>query len=686
MTSLGSDLAPLASRLAHLPRAASWLGRAHASLLLIVFFVPAAFVAVVLPYRAWDSMAFGYWSRLIETTGNLFPGGLGGSTLGRPLFYVEQGLLWRAFGHHEWLGRLLSLAFAVGFALALWVLASRLAARRDAMHLAVPAALGVALASSVFATHAASGMSDMPVAATAAVTAAVVWSRVRTSLLVALTGLAALATVLAKPSGLVAVAGVAAASVALLWNARRRLVFGLAGLALGAAGGLVYDAVQAHRLHTSLPSLLRSGNGDFYLSKGAAARADQLLRASWLGDAPRLLVLFGLVYAVTRVVGGRQRVALAVAAPAALVWSIVGPLVADGSTPYPFAHGLSMGLVAWLLLAGVIVAAPFLEPGGELLGRRAQAALLLWIIPGAASWLVYRSDDVRFLSPVWAPLALLAAAGAATVAYALRRVRPVAAVVPPLALTLLVAGNVTSIDNLRASGWHDLLHMGPSGWSSRAVIDNYAYGPFSYELDLLRANVGSRQTIVTSDGRLAYFFPQRVDERYAESCSELAGARAFVLLLGDESVDIMERIDGSTANPLAWAQCTSPRLHIVGEQAGIYTVFVSGVPSRAAVPSDCHLSSYPGQLLDGILGENLSYPEAKALRAEAVSMGYASSKVEQTNCDSFRVVVTGVPEPKANQADFLEESIRAGFKARIEAPERWPEVPTDVVPARAITP
>jgi hypothetical protein len=144
----------------------------------------------------------------------------------------------------------------------------------------------------------------------------------------------------------------------------------------------------------------------------------------------------------------------------------------------------------------------------------------------------------------------------------------------------------------------------------------------------------------------------------------------------------METENGSTADPLAWLQCTSPRLHLVGEQQGIYAVFTNGPPTKQPVPSDCHLSPAAGRLLDGVLGDDLSYPEAKDVRAHAVSVGFASSKIEQTNCDTFRVVVTGVPLPKANQADFVGEATRTGFKVKVVPPERWLEVPTDVEPAR----
>jgi hypothetical protein len=657
--------------------------RAHAAVAAAVFFIPAIFMASVLPYRAWDSLAFGYWSRLIGTTGDVFPSAPNATDLARPLFYIEQGLAWHWFGFHEWIGRLLSLSFGVAFAVAVWFLGRRLAQGRAGAELTGSFALAIGLASSVFATFVAAGMTDVPVAATATVTAAFLWSGLGTGIKLPLVAGSAAATVLTKPTGLVALLGLGLAALVLIWPLRPlRRLYGLGAAVAGGLVGLSYDIVQAHRSDWSLERFLKSGNSEFYLTKGAAARGDQLLRASWTGDAPRLLILFGLIYAVARVAGIRQRVALAISVTAAIVWSIAGPIAADGSTPYPFAQGFSLGLICWLALAAVLVTLPLLPATAEPFSRRTQAALLVWLVPGFVSWLVYRSDDARFLSPVWAPLALVAAGALTPAVFALRdRVRG-AALVPAVAVVLLVMANVTSIDGLGGSGWHELWHMGPSGWSSAARVENFAYGPFSYELDLARANVGEDQTIVTSDGRMAFFFPQRVDTRYAQSCSQLERSRAFILLMGDESVYIMETENGSTADPLAWLQCTSPRLHLVGEQQGIYAVFTNGPPTKQPVPSDCHLSPAAGRLLDGVLGDDLSYPEAKDVRAHAVSVGFASSKIEQTNCDTFRVVVTGVPLPKANQADFVGEATRTGFKVKVVPPERWLEVPTDVEPAR----
>src|SRR5207247_10882853 len=138
-------------------------------------------------------------------------------------------------------------------------------------------------------------------------------------------------------------------------------------------------------------------------------------------------------------------------------------------------------------------------------------ALLLWTAPAAIAWLAYRADATRFLSPAWPALVLAAAAGLAAVALALARLRPVLALAPVAAVALLVVSNVTSIDGPGRSGWPGLLDLGPDGWSSKEQIENYAYGPFSYELIQARENVGPRDRIVSNDGRLTSFFRGRCD-------------------------------------------------------------------------------------------------------------------------------------------------------------------------------
>src|SRR5206468_12368413 len=137
--------------------------------------------------------------------------------------------------------------------------------------------VGLLRGSAVFAGLVAAGMTDIPVAAGSAATALVLWRAPRGWLVVPVAALAA-ATVLSKSTGLVALAGLAAA---LLVLNGRRAVPGIVGLAAGVAAALSYDAWQASRIGSSLRSFVTAGNEQYWLERGAAARWDALARAEW---------------------------------------------------------------------------------------------------------------------------------------------------------------------------------------------------------------------------------------------------------------------------------------------------------------------------------------------------------------------------------------------------------------------
>src|SRR5262249_6202034 len=162
--------------------------------------------------------------------------------ISRPLFYVPQGLLWRYVTEDEWLGRLLSATFAAVLVASVWSLARRLPTNRAPSDLLPPLAVTSLLTSSVLATYAAAGMTDVPVAAASAATAVVLWSRLRPRAALPLAAVGAAATVLAKPSGLLALAGLVIATLVLRG---RRATAALGGAAIGLAGALAYDAWQS---------------------------------------------------------------------------------------------------------------------------------------------------------------------------------------------------------------------------------------------------------------------------------------------------------------------------------------------------------------------------------------------------------------------------------------------------------
>jgi hypothetical protein len=707
----------------------------------IVFFAPAFFVASVVPYRFYDSLAFGTWSRLIADRGHLwFPNDLFDSQAGRPLFYVGQGLVWLAFGYHEWLGRWFSGLIDVLLVVCLYVLGSRLTADRSARDALRPVAVGTILAASAFATFVTEGLTDLPVAAMSALTAVFLWSRRLGRIRLPLVALAAAATILAKPTGIVAVVGLALAALvdALGADGRRRTAESLAALAAGTVLGLAYDAVMARRFDETLIGFVKAGgfqhsaasgshgltsydwlaavlvfaaatgiayailrcltrdrrltlggggaigiavaavavssHGSSYFSRLGGFRWDAALSADWLGTGVALIVVYGIVYGVARALGARTRLAAAVAAPLALLWAVGGQALARKATPYPFDQGFGTDLVAWLLLAATIVVAPFL-PEREVVSRRVFVRLVLWAAPGGLAWFAYRPDQARFLGPVWPPLVLLGAAALGSALVALTAAARPAVLVPAAALTLLVVANVVNIDGLGSEQWSALQKMGTAGWGSKPAMENFAYGPFSYALDATRVYAGPADRVLSTDGRLAYFFPGRTDVGYPGSCSRLQGHRVFVLLTSGEAGTLEDQV--GSADPLAWIQCKLPPVSIVDEQTGINATFVVGLPpSPAPDPSACHVSSYAGQLDDGVFAAGVRYAEARQIATRAASVGFASAKVERTGCSSFHVVVTGIPPDKGE--DFRREAAKAGFRVAIVPAVRYPEVPVNV--------
>ena len=354
---------------------------------------------------------------------------------------------------------------------------------------------------------------------------------------------------------------------------------------------------------------------------------------------------------------------------------------ADGSLGYPF-DGSALGIVGWLGVAAALVAASFVVED-DAVSRRTYVALLVWVAPVGILWAWQRPDEARLLAPAWPALALLAAAALTCVSLALLRARPAAAVLPAAALAVIAVANVVAVDGLGRSGWGDLLDLGRSGWSDRAEMENFAYGPFSYHLNLARENVGAGDRIVTSDGRLSFFFPGQVEVVYARTCAALEGARFFSFLSSGESLEFAE-LSQQPTDALGWIQCTSPSVELVGEQAGIYAAFVvGGPPARAPAPEDCRVAAMPAEGTDAVLGHGLTLPAAKELHARAFATGYTGGlKLERTGCSTFRVVISGIPDDPRVEEEFRRQVVESGFELAYADAVRYPEVSPDVVAVR----
>jgi hypothetical protein len=117
----------------------------------------------------------------------------------------------------------------------------------------------------------------------------------------------------------------------------------------------------------------------------------------------------------------------------------------------------------------------------------------------------------------------------------------------------------------------------------------------------------------------------------------------------------------------------------VGEQQGIYAAFVVGAPpAHPPAPEDCRIVAGPGQLMDAVFGERLSYRDAKALRERAEAFGFLGVRIERTGCSTFRVVVTGVPTEPSVQDEFRMEVESVGLEVTFAVAARFPEVPGDI--------
>ncbi len=649
------------------------------ALLIVVVVVPAMFVAYVLPYHDWDALAFGEWSRVIAGQHVFVTQEIRATVIDvqRPLFYVGQGLLWLVFGYHDWIGRWWALLFSVTLLLSLCRLAGVLTARGWTATTARIFAVGIACASGMLATRIADGLTDVPLAAMAALTGVALWSSVRDNVRLPLLALASAATMLTRTTGLLPIAGLAlAACLDLRGRGRRIVALEVAALTAGTLAGLAYDSHEASVLHQSLSSFMSSGSSAYYTEQAARVRWDTLAQASWLGAEIRLLVVYGVVYGALRCLTVRRRLTAAVAAPAAFAWSVAGPLAGGGSLGYPFDRSFGVGTLAWLALAAVLVAAPF-APAGPVYPRRVFLGVVLWSLPGAVVWASYRADDLRLLSPAWPGLLLVAAFALTESVIAAGRLVGAAPVAAVAALCALVVLNVPAIDGLGSSRWSDLLSQGPSAWGDSARMEHFALGPIVYELEAVRATAGATGKIISSDGRLRFFFPGHVTNVFPTSCEQTAPFRSFVLLLDQESSALVQAAGGSP-DPLAWQQCKRPRLTEVASRPGVFAAFAIG--NAPAGQENCAISPTTGSEYDAVFGEGLPYERASALWKRAVAVGFASARVEQTACNTFRVVVHGVP---TRSNGIVAEARGAGFLGvRIVPAVDYYAVPGDLTPMR----
>jgi hypothetical protein len=627
--------------------------------LVVVVLGLSLLVAVALPYGEWDAMSFGTWSRLIaEHWPHLRFAGVTDEDYQRPLFYALQGTVWAIFGFHQALGRALSLVFSIVLIGCVAFTAAR-SVRVD-RRLAAGLAAIVVLLTAAFTRYVAAGLSDIPAAALVALTAALlVAPRLGRPRLPFVTG-AALLAALTKPSALPALAGLA---VAVLIGPRadlRRRGAAAAAIAVGTGLGLAYDAAQAAYVHVSLREFLTTGTSDgFYARLADADRRRVLLDGAWLSPELRVVMVFALAYAVMRLVA-KHRPAVAVAVPAALVWSWLGSHLSG-------AHGVRAGILGtgtWpVQIAVLVVAASLLlavDAPPEAIADRLQLARgLVWMLPPFLVWALRVVYDNRLLAPAW-PAMVLLIVWALLPAFAGARLRREWLVaIPAAALVVLGAYSVQNINGLGSSGWHALEADGISGLDNAAEMRNIALGgDFASELDALTPQVKPDDRILTFDARLRFFYQGQVDYQEPLACSQLSGHRIFVLLESDE----LRTIFGRRSSSAYWQACRNVNLTKIDERPGAYALFVNG----AVTPSvgGCGAPAPSGGLGVQFGPTFKSERAARSLLQHVADVGFVQARVEQLGCASYRVMEPGVPSATVG-AGIVKEAKTAKLSARL---------------------
>jgi hypothetical protein len=533
-----------------------------------LFFVIALAVAIVIPIHAQDALTFGEWSRLISENWNFHFAAATAQEYGRPLFYVLQGWMWGIFGFSEVSGRLLSGAFSLSlFGALVWLVRDRDWGALAAMLVAV-----ALIATPTFAFHVVSGLTDVPVAALVALAGALVWgSRPSPARAATLAVVSALA-MLAKPSALLALVGLAAAQLLINESWRSRLLFRVVPILAGLGAGLVYDLTQARYVHQDLRTFLQSGvNTDFYSTLAAEARRYAVLDGNWFGDGLRLAVFFAFLYVCFRIAGVSHRFAVFVALPFAVVASWFGPWLAADQDRIAVGALHSAGAAAAAAGTAIFLAFGAWSYNDAVASRTELARFAIWAVPSAVAWAVYGAYDARLLAPAWPPLLALIALTALPAASVFARRGPLALAVPFALFAVVVASNVYNIDGLRESGWDQLRRTDDrfDRDQTRAIV----MPAFSRALVVVRKEMQRDDLLISPEGAFRFFFPGHVEQSFPIGCEQLQRFRVFVLLTDEGSKRYMKDFLHVSPEPSYWASCQSPRLTQLTDGSEGYAVF-----------------------------------------------------------------------------------------------------------------
>jgi 4-amino-4-deoxy-L-arabinose transferase-like glycosyltransferase len=533
-----------------------------------LFFGTAFLLAVVIPIHAQDALTFGEWSRLISEHWHFHYAAATVQEYGRPLFYVLQGWVWGVFGFDETYGRVLSGLFSVLLLGALvWLVRDREWGR-----LAAALAALALISTPVFAEQVVSGLTDIPVAALVALTGALVWRRRPERLGAVAAGFAATLAMLAKPSALLALAGLAVAQLLLDESWRSRVLYRVAPVATGIGVGLVYDALQANYVHEGLRSFLQAGvNTAYYRALADEARRYALLDGAWFGDGLRVAAFFAVVYTLLRLVGARHRPCVASGVPLALVCSWLGPWVAAHEASITVGSLHSVGAAVTAAGTGAFLSVGLLTYEGAVATRRELLRFAVWALPTTIAWAVYGAYDFRLLAPAWPPLLALVVLAALPAATGFARRGALAVAVPVALFAVVVAENTYNLDGLHRSGWDELRRT--DDWLDRDQTRAIVLPALSRALVVVRREMRPGDDLVSPEGAFRFFYPGHVEQSYPNSCEFLHRFRVFVLTTDEGTKRYMRDFLHVSPDPSFWAACPSPHLTQLTDGSEGYAVF-----------------------------------------------------------------------------------------------------------------
>jgi hypothetical protein len=536
-----------------------------------VFLALAFMLAVVLPIHAQDALTFGEWSRLISQHWHLHYDAATPQEYGRPLYYVLQGWLWGIFGFHEPLGRILSGLFS----LLLLGSVAWLLSRRDWGSLAAALAALAFVSMPVYAAQVVSGLTDIPVAALVALAGALVWARRPGVGGAVAVGVASALAMLAKPSALLALAGLALAQLLVNESWRSKLLYRVAPVFAGVGLGLVYDAGQAGYVHQGLRTFLQAGvNTAYYRSLAEASRRYALLDGAWFGDGLRVAAFFAVAYSVLRLVGVRHRVSVLAGVPAALLFSWLGPWLAAHRSDTTVGSLHSAGAAVAALGTAAFLAAGMFGFQNAVATRRELLRLAIWATPTAVAWLVYGAYDFRLLAPAWPPLLSLIVLAALPAATAFARRGALVAAVPVALFAIVVAENAYNLDGLGKPGWSELRRT--DDWLDRDQTRAIVMPGFAGALAVVRRQMRPGDDLVSPEGAFRFFYPGHVEQSYPNACGFLHRFRVFVLTTDEGTKSYMRDFLHLSPEPSFWASCAQPHLTQLTDGSKGYAVFRVG--------------------------------------------------------------------------------------------------------------